>query len=973
MAKKKIIETNFVEPEAGKKKVDVWKYKKYLCKIKPIGISAGGKNIIVLNKDQANGHDIYVGYRTEMKTKKQKIVGIVDVSEDLIKEGEVGVYKDFAKEYGLKPGQPVEIVHMDRPASIGYIKKKLDKGTLFDNEVKTIVNEIMSNKLSEVEASAFITGTYINGLSDGEIIALTNATVKSGDTLSLGKKMVLDKHCLSSHVTTIVRNSNDVKVEPIGEIAEKIFDRCGRDIKFDDGAEYVDNNLNGLQVLTYDDYGNTKFSKVTRVYRVKSPKYLYKLTLLGNRIIQATSDHTVFVFSKGRIINKTIKSIKADDYVLVPSSLETKNPVSTIKIKNEFGIRNYKKFNDEIGISSEFMRFLAYYISEGFTNYQGVFLNFGSHEKDLIKDAVNCIKKVFGVTPTINKPHKTATRLCIYNKTLSKIFKHSIKAGSSAFEKTIPSFIFDVNKNMKFEFVRALFKGDGYTRRGHESIYVTCSKKLSSDLQYLLSLMGLSVSLSKGKAKKEKFLLADGKEHLFDRKEAFYIYTQAREIFGGRQKANVAFINLLPIKELGSIDKRTIGWDFRKRLKEQDYMTKEKLSRIINYIESEDVKKLLKGDLSVLKVKSLEKVESDSEYVYDFKVPDHEKFAAGSAPMCVHNCIGGVAGNRTTMVVVPIIAAAGLYIPKTSSRAITSASGTADTMEVLADVTFNMEELKKIVLKTKGAMVWGGGMKLAPVDDKLIRIRHPLSLDPEGMLLASILAKKKSVGAKYVMIDIPVGRGVKVHSYPQGEELGKHFIKIGADLGMKVEVLITDGAEPVGHGVGPFLECIDVLNVLSGKGPEDLRHKSVLMAGKLLELCGKVKKGAGYSAAENLIATGKAYSKLMEIIEAQGGDPKVRVDDLPIGKYSYTVKSKSSGAIFHIDNKSISKIARIAGAPKMKEAGVLLHKTRGSRVEVGDSLFTIYSDRNDLLKYAVKALEKLEPVEMRRMLLGTME
>jgi len=521
-------ESNFVETET--KKVDVWKFKKYACKVKPIGISAGGKNIIVLNKDQAQGHDIYVGYRTEVKTDKEKIVAIVDVSEELIKYGEVGVYKDFAKEYGLKPGQAVEIVHMDRPASIGYVKKKLDKGTLDEHEIKTIVREIMDNKLSEVESSAFIAATYINGLADSEIISLTNATVESGDVLELGKKPVLDKHC-----------------------------------------------------------------------------------------------------------------------------------------------------------------------------------------------------------------------------------------------------------------------------------------------------------------------------------------------------------------------------------------------------------------------------------------------------------VGGVAGNRTTMIVTPIIAAAGLYIPKTSSRAITSAAGTADTMEVLADVTFSMDELKEIVLKTKGAMVWGGGMKLAPVDDKLIRVRHPLSLDPEGMLLASILGKKKAVGAGYVLIDIPIGRGVKIPYYQRGEELGNHFIKIGQQLGMKVEVLITDGAEPVGHGIGPVLECIDVINVLSnGKGPEDLRHKSILMAGKLLELCGKADKGKGYSAAENLVTTGKALEKFWEIVEAQGGKRR-KVGDLPIGKYSYTVKSRVGGSIFHIDNKTIAKIARIAGTPRIKGAGVLLHKTRGNQVEVGDSLFTIYSEREDLLGYAIKALEKLEPVEMRKMLLGTME
>jgi len=944
-------EQEFVEKEV--KKVDVWKLKKYTCKVKTLGIYAGGKNIIVLNTDEAESHDIYAGYRTEIKTPRQTIIGIVDLSTTLIKPGEIGVYTDFAKEYHLKDGEVVEIVHMDRPASISYIRKKLDKETLNENEIMTIVQEIMENKLSDAETSAFITATYINGMADSEIIALTNATVASGESLNLGKKPILDKHCIPADVPTIVRNSNNVKVEPIGKIAEKIFERCKDRIHFDDGAEYVEGDLNGLQVLTYDGNGNTKFSPVSRVYRVKSPGYLYELTLLGNRVIRATSDHTVFILRNGKIINEQIKKLKAGDYVVVPSSLEIERPLTFLKTK--FGIRNYKKFDDTLPISKEFMRLLGYYISEGFTNSQGIFFDFGSHEKDLIEDAVKCVRKVFGVPATLNKPHKNAIRICVHNKTISKIFEESIKAGSSATEKRIPSFIFDVNREMKLEFLKALFRGGGYVRQGYRAVYVTASKALASDLQYLLSLMGASVSLSRR-----------------DRKEAFYIYTQAREIFGGRQKANVASLNLLPIKELGEIEKEKISLGFRKRLEEQQCMTKKKLSAISHAIKSPDVKKLLNGNLSVLKVKSLRKIKSTSEYVYDFKVPGHEKFVAGSAPICIHNCIGGVAGNRTTMVITPIIAAAGLYIPKTSSRAITSAAGTADTMEVLANVTFSMEELREIVLKTKGAIVWGGGMKLAPVDDKLIRIRHPLSLDPEGMLLASILGKKRSVGATHIIIDIPVGRGVKIPYYEKGVELGKHFIRIGNQLGMKVEVLITDGAEPVGNGVGPVLECIDVLHVLNGKGPEDLRHKSILMAGKLLELCGKVEKGAGYSAAENLITSGKALKKFQEIIEAQGGNPRVTVDDLPVGKYAYTVKSKVSGSIFHIDNHTISKIARIAGAPKSKGAGVLLHKTRGSRVEVGDSLFTIYAEKEDLLDYAIKALEKLEPVEMRKMLLGSM-
>jgi AMP phosphorylase len=508
-------------------KVDVWKLKKYVCKIKPIDIFTG-RNIVVLNETEAKEHDVYSGYRTEVRQDGKSIIAIVDVSNQLVEPGEIGIFRDMAAEYRFRKGEIVEIVHMDMPESIGYIKKKLDKGTLTNTEIRVIVKEIMQDKLSEIETSAWITAAYINGLSDDEIISLAYATVESGESLNLGKKPILDKHC-----------------------------------------------------------------------------------------------------------------------------------------------------------------------------------------------------------------------------------------------------------------------------------------------------------------------------------------------------------------------------------------------------------------------------------------------------------IGGVAGNRTTMIIVPIIAAAGLYIPKTSSRSITSAAGTADTMEVLANVTFNMEELRSVVLKAKGAVVWGGGMKLAPVDDKLIRVRHPLSLDPEGMLLASILGKKKSVGAEYVIIDIPVGRGVKVPYMERGNELAKHFLKVSDKLGMKVEALITDGAEPVGNGIGPALECIDVMEVLEGRGPDDLRHKSLLMAGKLMELCGKVDKNRGYAVAESLVTSGKALAKFREIIEFQGGNAKVKASDIKIGSYTHTVTSDVPGSIFHVDNKTMAKIARIAGSPRDKGAGVILHRQRGDRVEVGDKLFTVYAESEANLDFVIKALKDLEPMEMRRMLLSS--
>ena len=327
-------EPKFVEKET--KKVDVWRYKKYVCKVKILDIYTGAK-IIVLNEDEAKEHDMYWGYRTQVCTpKKECVVAIVDVSDELVKPGEIGIFKDVAKDLNLKDGDKTEIMHMDRPASISYIKRKLDGETLKPDEVQLIVKEIMEGKLSEIETSAWISAAYIRGFSDEEIIALTHATVNSGDKLELGKKGICDKHC-----------------------------------------------------------------------------------------------------------------------------------------------------------------------------------------------------------------------------------------------------------------------------------------------------------------------------------------------------------------------------------------------------------------------------------------------------------VGGVVGNRTTMLIVPMIACTDLYIPKTSSRSITSPSGTADTFEVLTDVEIEIEEMRKIVLKAHGAIVWGGGMNLAPVDDRLIKIRHPLSLDPEGMLLASILGKKKCVGAENVIIDIPVGRGAKIPYMEKAQQLGDHFIKIG--------------------------------------------------------------------------------------------------------------------------------------------------------------------------------------------------
>lgn len=311
------------------------------------------------------------------------------------------------------------------------------------------------------------------------------------------------------------------------------------------------------------------------------------------------------------------------------------------------------------------------------------------------------------------------------------------------------------------------------------------------------------------------------------------------------------------------------------------------------------------------------------------------------------HCIGGVPGNRTTMVIVPIIAAAGLKMPKTSSRSITSPSGTADTMEVLANVTVPSERLKKIAQTVNGFISWGGGVDIAAADDHIIRVRHPLSLDPEGMMLASIMAKKFAVGSKKVLIDIPIGPQVKVKNKKEAEHLKRRFKKIGKMLDMEVKVLFTNGDQPIGNGIGPALEAIDVIKVLHNlkDAPNDLREKSLIMAGILLEMGGKAAKNKGYKLATEILVSGKAKRKFEAIIQAQGPSKY----DLRTGKYKFQVDAPKDGKIVEINNKLISKIARMAGAPLDKYAGIQLLKKLNSKVKKGEILFEVYSDSKNRL------------------------
>ena len=345
----------------------------------------------------------------------------------------------------------------------------------------------------------------------------------------------------------------------------------------------------------------------------------------------------------------------------------------------------------------------------------------------------------------------------------------------------------------------------------------------------------------------------------------------------------------------------------------------------------------------------------------------------GKGPIADKHCIGGVAGNRTTMLIVPILAAAGVYIPKTSSRAISSASGTADTFEVFAPVILPLEEMRKVVLKTKGCITWGGAINLAPVDDKLIRIRNSLHLDPKGLLLSSILGKKKAVGAENLIVDIPIGRGAKIQDETEGKALANDFIQVSEKLGIKTRCLITDGSDPIGYGIGPGLECLEVMRSLQMKDGGELREKSCMMAGNILELVGKAPVGKGTDMAMNILKSGKAWEKFKQIIDEQGGNPKVRESDIPVGEYKHEVLAERSGRVSHVDNKLINKIARAAGSPKDKGAGIILHCEMGDKVNAGDIIFEIISESESKLSFAIETAKAIPPIELQKVILGKVE
>ncbi|MFP4001507.1 MAG: AMP phosphorylase, partial [Thermoplasmata archaeon] len=336
-------------------------------------------------------------------------------------------------------------------------------------------------------------------------------------------------------------------------------------------------------------------------------------------------------------------------------------------------------------------------------------------------------------------------------------------------------------------------------------------------------------------------------------------------------------------------------------------------------------------------------------------------------PVFDHHSIGGVPGNKITLLIVPIVAAAGMMIPKTSSRAISSAGGTADIFETLANVELSIGDIKEIAEDVGGTIAWGGAVNLAPSDDMIIKAEYPLRIDPYPQVLASVLSKKKAAGAEYLVMDIPVGANTKVENIELGRRYARDFVSLGEDIGIETSCALSYGGQPIGNRIGPAIEAKEALMALEGKYvPSSLIEKSTTLAGMVLEQ-GGIRDGK--KEAKKLLENGEALDKMKEIIDRQGGDPEISSDEVEVGQYSKKIFSNEEGYVDSINNDEIIQIVRTAGGPNSKKAGIRLNKKKGDKVEKDEELYTVFSEYESKLKEALDLANHLKPLKVEGMIL----
>ncbi len=305
-----------------------------------------------------------------------------------------------------------------------------------------------------------------------------------------------------------------------------------------------------------------------------------------------------------------------------------------------------------------------------------------------------------------------------------------------------------------------------------------------------------------------------------------------------------------------------------------------------------------------------------------------------------HHCLGGVPGNKTDIIITAIAAAYGLTMPKTAAHSLTSCAGVADTMGVLANVEADEKKLKQLIEANNAAIVSYDALDIARASKIIAAAERHIGITQHEHIVSSILAIKMAAGVTHLLIDIPVGPRSRIKSSAEAMRLRKLMEYAGDMLSLEIDAVITDGSEPVGNGVGAVLEARDVMKVLKNApdAPEDLREKSLFLAGRILEFDPKLRGGQGYNTAKEILNSGQALEMMNRIIISQGKVPQPQ-----LGKLTRDITANSSGVVDAIDNARITKIGILAGAAQHPGAGIDLFKKVGDSVSQGEALYRIHA------------------------------
>ena len=331
------------------------------------------------------------------------------------------------------------------------------------------------------------------------------------------------------------------------------------------------------------------------------------------------------------------------------------------------------------------------------------------------------------------------------------------------------------------------------------------------------------------------------------------------------------------------------------------------------------------------------------------------------------HCIGGVPWNETTMILIPLIASLGIKIPKNFSKSITSPAATGECVNVLMNINFNKEGIEKLVKDQNCCLVRWGGLDLAPADDKLIKVQYPLSMQSRAKVVSSIMAKKYAMGVTHSLIDIPVGPTAKVSSMKEAKDWKKKFEYVGKKLWMKMSVQITEANEVIGNGVGAVMQVREVLRILQ-QHPEraaDLENKVIFLASKIIEEVGLAKGKEAVKLATHQLVSWAAWEKMQAIIQAQGGNPEVNSEALPLGKHTFDIIAEKDWVLKMIDLHDINAVCRKLGCPVIDQAGLYLYKKTGDKIKKGEVICKLYAQDEVKLKHGIERWKEISPLHIR--------